>query len=663
MSHSPEHKTNFWAKSILDGLLLFGSFIMAHFLKRGDFILEGTDLQFLPIYFFCWLLSSLLGQKFRNSQGQRHLQKLKPYIFSQMLFVAFLSLSLFALKLSALSRFIVFGSIGIHFLVEILLLSDIYIKLFNTGKENVPKREEGFSFMFFMLEILLITVFFIGLYRYRMSSMALSEDYFNMLSLIFFLWIFTGLVIHKFKLSLYKNYMKTIWPYLKSMFIVISLVSFMVFGFKTMANFSRLIVLGSMASLTLFELLYVSLAYMYKKPKRTDEPTVNVFQVPLVEEQKTIDLVTSNGEAVHEKLRFPENDIKSTFIYKKLRTVYLKKYPEIFNFIEENVDLSSIDILKAEVIDTATMYNIEILPEKEMEFFMNLHQLNDFRRLNRYLIEVNSKMQNNCIFISRFQPKERRRILFSKKYPFYLGKILYFFDFVWKRAFPKLPFFQKLYFAFSRGRNRVLSMAESLGRLYYCGFEVLAMKEIDHYVYFVAKKVKEPSTDPKPSYSPIFKMNRVGKNGKMIKVYKFRTMYPYSEYLQDFVVTKFGYAESGKPAHDFRVTAWGKFLRRFWLDELPQLINLFKGEMRILGIRPISQRFLQEFPDNIKKIRSKYKPGCIPAYVPLLKQSKDGFIEAETIYLLEKEKFPVKTDIIFFFKAIYNIASNKIRSE
>ena len=82
-----------------------------------------------------------------------------------------------------------------------------------------------------------------------------------------------------------------------------------------------------------------------------------------------------------------------------------------------------------------------------------------------------------------------------------------------------------------------------------------------------------------------------------------------------------------------------------------------------MGIRPISARFLEELPEDLIKMRMKHKPGCIPAYVSLLKQSKHGFIEAESIYLLEKEKHPVKTDIKFFFKAIYNIVTNKIRSE
>ncbi len=157
-------------------------------------------------------------------------------------------------------------------------------------------------------------------------------------------------------------------------------------------------------------------------------------------------------------------------------------------------------------------------------------------------------------------------------------------------------------------------------------------------------------------------MKRTGKNGVPIYVYKLRTMHPYAEYLQDYVLSLNGYSKIGKPADDFRITNWGKFLRKYWLDELPQIINVLKGEMKIVGIRPISQRFLDEFPEEIKKLRNKYKPGCIPAYVSLLKQSKDGFIEAEITYLKEKEKHPYFTDIKYFFNAFYNILTNRIRS-
>jgi len=198
--------------------------------------------------------------------------------------------------------------------------------------------------------------------------------------------------------------------------------------------------------------------------------------------------------------------------------------------------------------------------------------------------------------------------------------------------------------------------------LYSCDFEVLDEKIIDNKLYFVARKIKSPFYDEKASYGLIYKMPRIGKNGKTIGVYKFRTMHPYAEYLQDYVIKKHGYSQNGKPANDFRLAPWGKWLRRYWLDELPQLLNVLKGEMKLVGIRPLSKRFLSEYPEDVKEMRFKHKPGCVPPYVALLKQEVSEYIESERIYLLEKEKHPYTTDIKYFTKAVFNILTNKIRS-
>jgi len=294
---------------------------------------------------------------------------------------------------------------------------------------------------------------------------------------------------------------------------------------------------------------------------------------------------------------------------------------------------------------------------------LNLHQLNDFRRINEYFIEVNRVLKNAGVFVSCGQTLDERRRNIKNNYIKILAYPILFFDFIFNRVFPKLDILKGIYFSVTKGKNRPISRCEIIGRLHFCGFTVIATKEIDNRLYFIAVKEKEPSKHPNPSYGLLYKKRAVGKNEKNIYVYKFRTMHPYSEYVHEYMVRNFGYTEKGKPANDFRVTRWGKWMRHLWLDELPQLINVLKGEMKLVGIRPITKTFLSEFPSDIRKLRAKYKPGCIPAYVSLLKQSKEGFIEAEIQYLLEKEKHPIWTDVKYLTLGIWNIATNKIRSE
>jgi lipopolysaccharide/colanic/teichoic acid biosynthesis glycosyltransferase len=160
-----------------------------------------------------------------------------------------------------------------------------------------------------------------------------------------------------------------------------------------------------------------------------------------------------------------------------------------------------------------------------------------------------------------------------------------------------------------------------------------------------------------------YRQQRVGRFGKEFRIYKFRTMHPYSEYLHDYVLRNNGYAQSGKPADDFRITPWGKFLRKYWLDELPQLVNVLRGEMKIVGTRPVSARYFQDIPEDLQKLRNTQKPGCIPPYVALnMKSDVESVQQSERIYLIEKLQRPYSTDTRYFFRAIYNILIRRKRS-
>jgi len=87
--------------------------------------------------------------------------------------------------------------------------------------------------------------------------------------------------------------------------------------------------------------------------------------------------------------------------------------------------------------------------------------------------------------------------------------------------------------------------------------------------------------------SVFFKQLRVGKNGKLFKMYKFRSMVVNAEALQQAVneVDEDGNTIH-KTRHDPRITRMGRFIRKFSLDELPQFINVLKGDMSLVGPRP-----------------------------------------------------------------------------
>lgn len=104
----------------------------------------------------------------------------------------------------------------------------------------------------------------------------------------------------------------------------------------------------------------------------------------------------------------------------------------------------------------------------------------------------------------------------------------------------------------------------------------------------------------------IYIHNRIGKNGKPLPLLKFRSMYVNAdEMIEDFTPEqKVEWEENFKLDDDPRITRIGKILRRTSLDELPQLVNILKGELSVVGPRPIVDEELERYGDHKEKFLS-----------------------------------------------------------
>ncbi len=104
----------------------------------------------------------------------------------------------------------------------------------------------------------------------------------------------------------------------------------------------------------------------------------------------------------------------------------------------------------------------------------------------------------------------------------------------------------------------------------------------------------------------VFVHKRIGKNGKPLPLLKFRTMHMNAEeMIQHFTPEqKAEWEENFKLENDPRITRVGKFLRKSSLDELPQLLNILKGELSIVGPRPIVTDELEKYGENKAKFLS-----------------------------------------------------------
>lgn len=292
-----------------------------------------------------------------------------------------------------------------------------------------------------------------------------------------------------------------------------------------------------------------------------------------------------------------------------------------------------------------------------------ISRVNNIRRINKFLEKANHCLKNGQLLVVNVETSGVRQKRIMNRWIFPLNYLIYLLDFIFNRVVPKISIFQNLYFHLTKGKNRPLSLTEALGRLICCGFHIIDYKEIDGIVYIISKKVKTPVYDMDPTYSLLVKLNRVAKDGKLIRVYKFRTMYPYSEYVQDFLYNRYGTEDGDKIRNDFRITYWGKIFRKLWIDELPMILNLVKGEVKLVGVRPLSRSKFEIYPVNLQQLRIQSKPGLIPPYYADLPQSPEEFFKSEENYMNKYLKYPLRTDLHYFLRSMANILFRGVRSK
>lgn len=283
---------------------------------------------------------------------------------------------------------------------------------------------------------------------------------------------------------------------------------------------------------------------------------------------------------------------------------------------------------------------------------------------NAVFEQVQKVLRDDHCFAFKMITAENIKCRLRNRYPAAFISLYYPFHFFFRRVLPKMKGFRKVF----RMLNLPLDMskAEIMGRLIYKGFHIMALQETDDETIFVAKinPTQNPSkTKPQSSEGVLFRMSRVGKQAKKITVYKFRSMHPYAEYVQEYIHTMHGLDAGGKFKNDFRVSTGGRIIRKYWIDELPMFINLLKGDIKLIGVRPISEHYFSLYPPHLQELRVKNKPGLLPPFYADMPTSFEEIIQSELNYLTAYEKAPLKTDVSYFLKIVKNILLKKARSK
>lgn len=155
-----------------------------------------------------------------------------------------------------------------------------------------------------------------------------------------------------------------------------------------------------------------------------------------------------------------------------------------------------------------------------------------------------------------------------------------------------------------------------------------------------------------PHGSPIFTQDRVGRDGKVFKFYKFRSMVVNAEELLAGLQEQ--NEKTGpvfKMQDDPRVTRIGKFIRKTSIDELPQLLNILKGDMSVVGPRPALPKEVEQY-DDYARLRLLITPG-LTCYWQVQNNRDtitfDEWMDMDIRYIKERTFFG---DIKLIFKTI-----------
>lgn len=507
------------------------------------------------------------------------------------------------------------------------------------------------TIIYIIADIVIVTAAFLFFIWLKPASKRFYlPEYYQPFLLFLIVWISVSVVIDKYRLHRKENMKDVIFPIIVGDFIILATITALIYATQQF-QYSRMIVFGTIGLSFAAELVLGYMLFTSKRLRR-DADVVDKFDKDTINAIKKQQRLLDADDILQARLQARVPPLNKDLVIKNSGA-------KVYDFIVRHIDIEHMHTL---LVSTSTRFNIENQPMEFYNAVVNLKRVNDIQRINKFFEAINQKLPDQGIFIGCAQTNTLKKKEILRSNPFLVNYLVYIMYFLWKRVIPKLPLSKNFYFFITKGRNRALSKAELFGRLYSCGFEVAAEQLINEQQYFTARKIQVPAYDYRPTYGALIRLKRIGKNGKIIYVYKMRTMHPYSEYLQQYVYDNSYLQEGGKFGNDFRVNTLGKFMRRFWIDEFPMILNLLRGDLKLVGVRPLSRHYFDLYNESLKDKRIQTRPGLIPPFYADMPKTLEEIQESECRYLDAYFKRPFSTDFKYFRKALYNIIFKQARS-
>jgi len=500
-----------------------------------------------------------------------------------------------------------------------------------------------FRYYSFFLDILILALSYFIMTLFKPAGFfAYVPSHAPFFLILALMWVAVSFLNGKIGRGHIINLRTLVYYVVTSNLIATSLAALILFAVRDL-GYSRAVVFGTALTATLLELVAGMIWLAFSRASLQDPDLIRPSERAMVERSHP---VNGNGFTADPSLTL------------RLQQGCSRERAEAFSSMVSRAEGS-----RLAVVSTSETFNIQNLAPGDYSCIINLKPMNGINDIDAFLDTVNVRLTGDGIFLCNVETLEQRASRLRHKFT----PLLYYLfvavpDFLIRRVAPRLRLTRGLWNAMTRGANAPLSRAEALGRLCRAGFAIRQEKFAGNMLCIRAQRKGEPLPVNGSGYGMIIALPRIGRDGNTFIVYKLRTMHPYSEFLQEYVYDLHDLQAGGKLKHDFRVTGWGRFTRRIWLDELPMIVNLFRGDMKIIGVRPLSQHYFNLYDDEIRNRRIKYKPGLIPPYYADMPVGLKEIQLSEIKYLDAWDKNRFGTDVRYFWKSIYNIIFNNARS-
>lgn len=610
--------------------------------------LPPDSLKLLCVMTALWLADIVFNSK-KQLMQYAYLSDRLYVLVKSCVFMIFCTAVVLSLTHMHIPRFFLLKVYGGVFAIEAVAVTAAHLirhsgKIFAARHE---KRKHSFVAVKLIADTVLYAIAALSVYRFKFGTFDLSVEYAVYMTGLYALIVIVSDWMGKYSTDRYANLYFAVNGYLRSAAVVGSIVALGVVLFSV-TGYSRFVLFGPVLLLLGLELIYFGIRYQIKTALSSQDVQNTADVEQIIKSEQLSEDATADPRTV-----VPADDL--------LRE-HFSGDPGVLRFLEKNLHLPGIDFREIFVCNFEPEGLRDTIRPSTLRLMIVLYRINDIGRVNRFMLNAHAVLKNGGVLVGVKDTLASTKQRLFDKYPRYMATVLYILHFLVARVWPKMPVVKNLHFLIFRGRNNPISKAELLGRLAFCGFKIQKTEYIDDRLYFIARKLKKPSLDENPSFGPVISLKRVGYMGHPIYIKKFRTMHPYSEYIQDYVVERNSLQTNGKVKDDFRITGWGRWMRKYWIDEWPQWVNWIRGDLSIVGVRAISEHYFNLYPKDLRELRIRFKPGLIPPYYVDMPESFDEIVASERRYLRRKQENPIGTDIRYFSKAVANIILRKARS-